>query len=174
MSKSITLSSVKYAALLLIEANEQVTTLEVKGVLRNLGYFATQGGVSQLMEQAADELPLEFTTNGQFRTYTLPTPADVVTSNDDDDLADPSTATVTNTVSNSPRNSAIAYTRRDGRGIVGSFSELTASDEDWVVSSSGQADAYFNGSLSRDDVRQAYAKSVGVHFHNTRSTRYSK
>ena len=172
MSKQITLSSVKYAALLLIEANEQVTTLEVKGLLRDLGYFATQGDVSQLMDQAADELPLEFTANGQFRTYTLPTPAAVVASDDDDDdQVDPSTATVTNTVSNSPRNSAITYTRRDGRVIVGSFSKLTASDNDWVVTSSGQADAYFDGSLSRDDVRQAYAKSVGVDFHNTRSAR---
>lgn len=172
MQKNITVASVKYAALLLIEANEQVTTLEVKGLLRDLGYHALQQDVSEMLEQAAAELPLEFSTNGQFRTYTLPTPAAVVGSSDDD--ADPATATVSNTVSQSPRNSAITYQRRDGRVIVGSFSELTASDDDWVVSANGQSDAYFDGALSRDEVRQAYSKSVGVDFHNTRSSRYTK
>lgn len=173
MQKTISLASVKYAALLLIEANDQVTTLEIKGMLRDLGYFATQDNVSTLMIQAADELPLAYTDNGQFRSYTLPTPSAVVGS-DDDDIVDPSTATVTNTVSQSPRNSAITYTRRDGRVIVGSYSELTASDNDWVVSATNQSDAYFDGTLTRDEVRQAYSSAVGVDFHNTRSSRYSK
>lgn len=173
MQKTISLASVKYAALLLIEANDQVTTLEIKGMLRDLGYFATQDNVSTLMMQAADELPLAHTDNGQFRSYTLPTPSAVVGS-DDDDIVDPSTATVTNTVSQSPRNSAITYTRRDGRVIVGSYSVLTASDNDWVVSATNRSDAYFDGTLTRDEVRQAYASAVGVDFHNTRSSRYSK
>lgn len=172
MQKTISLASVKYAALLLIEANDQVTTLEIKGMLRDLGYFATQDNVSTLMIQAADELPLAYTDNGQFRSYTLPTPSAVVGS-DDDDIVDPSTATVTNTVSQS-RNSAITYTRRDGRVIVGSYSELTASDNDWVVSATNHSDAYFDGTLTRDEVRQAYSSAVGVDFHNTRSSRYSK
>lgn len=174
MQKTISLASVKYAALLLIEANDQVTTLEIKGMLRDLGYFATQDNVSALMMQAADELPLAYSDNGQFRSYTLPTPSAVVGSDDDDYVADPSTATITNTVSQSPRNSAITYTRRDGRVIVGSYSELTASDNDWVVSATNHSDAYFDGALTRDEVRQAYSSAVGVDFHNTRSSRYSK
>ena len=174
MQKQISLLSVKYAALLLIEANDKVTTLEIKGMLRDLGYFATQQDVSDLMIQAADELPLEYTDNGQFRYYTLPTPAAVVAASDDDDTVDPNTSTTSNQVSQSTRNSAITYTRRDGRVIVGSFSDLTAVDDDWVVSASGHPEAYFAGSLTRDDARQAYSKTVGVDFHNTRSARFSK
>lgn len=69
--ENVTLLAVKHAALLLIETNNQTTTLEVKGLLRDLGYFAEQDEISKFMEDAAQELPLTFIP-GPFRTFTLP------------------------------------------------------------------------------------------------------
>lgn len=159
----LTPTSVKLAAMLLLESNDSITTLDVKSLLRHLGYYATQEDVSVYMNNAASELPLDFTTNGSYRVYTLPTPS-TVTDN---------ATNATKTDNTNPTSSTISYTRRDGRVIIGSFAELTAADGSWVVSSATTKPAYFDGSLSRDDVRQAYAKSVDVDFHVTRASRYA-
>lgn len=178
MQKQLSLSAVKYAALLLIESNEQTTTLEVKGLLRDLGYFATQEVVSDLLNQAADELPLEYNTNGMFRSYTLPSPATIASASsededeDEDEIADPNTATSSNVVSQSTRSSIVSYTRRDGRVIIGSHSKIAAKDHDWVVNAQSQPNVYFGGSLSRDDVRCAYTNIMNVDFCDTRASRF--
>ena len=158
MIYSLTLSAVKYAALLLIDRDSQTTTLDVKNLLRKLDYIATQDDVSVLMDQAASELPLEFTSSKGYREFTLPTPASVVA---------PAAQIQPLTVSN-----VITYEKRSGDVIVGSTNDLTAIIGDWCVTSdTSDKVAYFTGSYSRDDVRQAYARTFDVGFHTTRSTR---
>ncbi len=158
----LTPNSVKFAALLLLDANESVTTLQVKDLLRELGYYATQEDVSIYMNNTASELPLDFTVNGSYRVYTLPTPSSVMDTQ----------TNVPKTTQQSPISATISYTRRDGRVIIGSYSPLTAEVGCWVVSSNATKPAYFDGSISRDDVRQAYAKSVGVDFQQVRASRF--
>lgn len=164
MNKSLTLASIKHATLLLIEANEKTTTLEVKGVLRDLGYEANQMDVSDLMSQAADELPLEFDNNGQFRTYRLPTPASVIAAATPVNPSSP-------VVSSAPANNIVSYTKRNGTVLVGTRSSLAAKTNDWKVETASNGALYFDGGLTRDEVRQAYAGINGVDFHNTRSSR---
>ena len=86
---NVTPLAVKYAALLLIEANQQTTTLEVKDLLRSMGYYAEQFEISTFMEQAGQELPLSFTTDDEgYRVYTLPPVRDIYDDDDDNDLVD--------------------------------------------------------------------------------------
>lgn len=78
--KNATLLAVKHAALLLIEANQLTTTLEVKNLLRHLGYYVDQSEVSAFMEEAVVELPLTFTTDNDpvpHKIFTLPSVASV-------------------------------------------------------------------------------------------------
>ena len=94
--KNVNALVVKYAALLLIETNQKTTTLEVKQLLRDIGYFAEQEEISIFMEQAALELPLEWTdvfSPVPHREYKVPAtvPVTLVTSpvlQDDDDEED--------------------------------------------------------------------------------------
>ena len=59
-------------ALLLINMNGLTTTLEVKEKLRDLGFWATQNGVSASMDQLAGDSKLHFTDGFPYRTYVLP------------------------------------------------------------------------------------------------------
>lgn len=72
--KTLTKQAVAAAAALLLEANKETTTLDIKNQLRSLGYWATQAEVSRLMEEVynysmTDATPIEFEDNGTHRTY---------------------------------------------------------------------------------------------------------
>lgn len=54
------------------EMGNQFTTLDLKKYLRNQGFFAEQKQVSDFMITIAPELDIDFTDNGQYRTYTKP------------------------------------------------------------------------------------------------------
>lgn len=161
--QSITLQCVKYAALLLIEQNESTSTLDVKRLLRHIGFHATQMEVSELMLQASDELPLTRTPNGQFIDYTLPEPSQVINQ--------PATSSNV-TVSSAHPGSPYVYARRDGVLMNGHDIDDGYSTNDWEVTSVvDDSTLWFDKNYSRDQVRQAYASLHHVSFYNTRASR---
>lgn len=83
--KQLTKQAVKAAMDLLISANGQTTTLEIKGHLRELDFDATQAQVSQFMSEIESESSdYAFTANGTYRTYTFV--SDVEIEDEDDDI----------------------------------------------------------------------------------------
>lgn len=70
--KQLTKQAVKAAMDLLISANGQTTTLEVKGHLRELDFEANQSVVSSMMSEIESESDdYSFTANGTYRVYTF-------------------------------------------------------------------------------------------------------
>lgn len=70
--KQLTKQAVKAAMDLLISANGQTTTLEVKGHLRELDFEANQSVVSSMMSEIESEsADYSFTANGTYRVYTF-------------------------------------------------------------------------------------------------------
>ncbi len=163
--KPVTLLSVKYAALLLIEANTQTTTLDVKKLLRSLDYVAIQDIVSDYMLQAADELPLESVSNGKFNIYTLPTPASALGPNDDDD-DDNFIAIGTNF-----RNIPSIYVKQNGNHVNGHEIGRGYDTNDWIVTCATNNTMWFNSKYTRDEVRQAYAYLKSESFSDIRASR---
>lgn len=163
--KTISLTAVKLAALLNIELNGYTTSLDVKNLLREQDVFATQDQVSDLLKQAADELPLDTVSNGVYNTYRLPDPAVVAS---DDSI--PSATTI-----NAPKQS-FTYTTQLGLDVIGHNNVLQLNDRDWIVtvahSGSDTDNLYFDSRFTRDQVRQAYAHIKDVKFHDVRARRY--
>lgn len=168
MNVNISSTAVKLAALLLIEINESTTTLDVKNLLRDNNVHATQDQVSDLMEQAANELPLDFTTNGVYRTYTLPDPQTVASNipATPQQMASPSTKPSVN----------VKYTMKSGKVIGGTRDSDWLEDGDWIVthsdSTSDDDTIYFSQTFTRDEVRQAYSKITGQDFWNVRARKH--
>lgn len=171
MLKTISLTAVKLAALLDIELNGSTTTLNVKMILREQNVDARQQKVSELMEQAAAELPLEFNTNGLHRTYTLPEPQNVASDADTDDEEVEIGRPVVGGSSNRP-----SYTKRDGTVVAGFKNASELSLDDWIVCLNDSDDdfdtIYFDSTYTRDEVRQAYANISGSKFWDVRARRY--
>lgn len=157
----LTLLAVKHAALLLIETNGKTTTLEVKTLLRTLDYRANQTEVSDLLEQASEELPLDFTTNGVYREYTLPIPSTLAGDG----------STTSPVVPISTGSGYDTYTKRNGDTVLGYHGLETFSSEWWKVSSDYTDNVYYfdRTNLTRDEVRQAFASLTGVAYHSTRA-----
>ena len=166
MNKEITLSSVKFAALLLIDTNGTTTTLELKGLLRDIGYHVTQNELSKLVEQAADELPLSYISGTKYRTYSMPDIKSVMTSNEP---SEPTTAAATDR-KKSERN-IVSHIKRDGSIIIGSKLALAATSNDWCVTDGINDPIFFAHGHTRDIVRSAYSNINNVPFHSTRSSR---
>ena len=77
MKKTLTNAAVGNATMLLLAASpsEQITTLEVKTLLRNLGFYATQEDVSDKLAEVAENIGLNHTTvteeGNTFRVYAV-------------------------------------------------------------------------------------------------------
>lgn len=151
---NITKQDVLAVAADLINKNGSTTTLEVKSVLRKNGFIARQTEVSNFMDELAkvdDEFAI-VSDNGTYRTYgavTL-TLQPVVASNN-------TTATqATGVATNGSLNAAV-------KGCW----EVNAANHTGVTSV-----MYFDSNMTRDAVRQIYAKTTGVKFVDTRSRIY--
>jgi len=190
--KNVTLLAVKHAALLLIETNQKTTTLEVKGLLRDLDYFAEQIEISTFMDIAAQELPLTFSP-GQFRTYELPSVRDLYADADDDTSVSTHTVTVTTSDDDDGDNGIIAalqaadlnvsrelfeaanysYTSRKNELVLLYDDPTTIQDLGGVVSrvSTGAGRSfYFTQPVRRDLARSAHASTLGMDYNDTRSS----
>lgn len=158
----LTLNAVKCAALLLIEKNQTTSSLDVKTLLRTMGYKAYQDQVTGLLKEAADQLHLsvEMSQYHEYREYSLPS--------DPSTCSSPVKAT---TVANN-----ITYTKRDNT-VIKSIDQKQSSTDDWYVSSKSTSindidnSAYFDKKYTRDEVRQAFAFARSVDFSLTRACR---
>lgn len=161
MKHTLTLSSVKYAALLILESQSSVTTLEIKNLLRSLQFNATQNEVSELLKQAADELPLQFTTLAGYREYSLPSLQSVVQQ-----------AAPVSISYQSPSEVQYGVTRRDGKVVTavptkpsrGSYYTVTNAWDEDIQTLYFDADMY-----NRDEVRSAYARITSTAFADSRA-----
>ena len=168
--KNVTLLAVKHAALLLIETNKITTTLEVKGLLRSLDYFAEQDEISFFMNEAAQELPLLFSTASGHRIYTLP-PVTVLYAADAADAADVADL---GGVSQDLYDAAnFRYTSRSGE-LVLLYNDPSIiqnlGGEVTRLSTGAGCSFYFTQPVRRDLARSAHASTLGMDYDNTRSS----
>tara|TARA_R110000772_G_scaffold10135_4_gene32633 strand:+ start:96 stop:632 length:537 start_codon:yes stop_codon:yes gene_type:complete len=173
--KQLTKTAVTYSALLLIEAHEETTTLDVKMQLRQLGFRADQDDVSDFMMEVQDDLHLGMEDNGQYRTYTMPELDDIA--------SDPVSGTAAKSGSISTVNQiSEVYVKRNGDRVfafdnsdmVTGVHSTDGSQNHWQVRSyenqgNNGNPLYFHTDYSRDEVRQAYAHIKGVPFADTRT-----
>ena len=162
--KTTTRDDVKRVALELIDKNGNTSTLDVKLQLRKEGYYATQNLISGFMTDIINEVGLDASNNGRYRTISHSNVSAVNTaidSNDDDN---------DDTVQTTDYKSGKRYIRRDGVELV-SLSQPAPGD--WVLSDArGLSESLvFDGRFTRDQVRQAYANINGMLFTDTRSER---
>ncbi|MFK7933867.1 MAG: hypothetical protein AB8G22_10175 [Saprospiraceae bacterium] len=61
--------TVRIVAIELMEQNNTTSTLEVKKVLRAMGFWAIQTDISARMDEICEQEEWHFTCNGSFRTY---------------------------------------------------------------------------------------------------------
>lgn len=182
---STTYNSVKYAALLILESESEVTSLDVKNLLRDQDFYAEQAEVSAFLNEVGEDLPLDNTDNRKWRTYTLPEPQTLAITQpqtlaapmntlqpDDNNLPHPLDPYSYNTNTTS----ALTYHKRDGEIVVGVHMVNANWDRYWEVNSvqTPLTIVYFDrDEYSRDDVRSAYAHQYDVKFHDVRARRNS-
>lgn len=166
--KTITISDVEAVAVSLISQNQSVINLKVKHALRNQGFYATQSEVSGFMDDLAQSGKLEYTSNGIWRTYYLPSAAPVKVSvfGFYGNTNNPSKTITKCKGSNSNiKVTSNSYTKRDGKVIE--TTDFTKAK--YMVKNDQYANPmYFPSGFTRDEVRQAYAKITGIHFNDTR------
>jgi hypothetical protein len=163
MQKQLTQNAVFLAMSFLIEANGSTTTLEVKNMLRDHGYYATQDEVSNIMSLCFDENDtfLRTNENGGYYTYTTIESVQNVGTTDDDttvdvDIADDDTDVVI---------------------FTGNSKRVVSNDDNaWVVFHKDENECeqvhVYKGAFTRDFVRNTYAKINKVRIQDTRSKRY--
>lgn len=173
--KTLTQSAVEEAAAGLIKTNGSTTNLDIKQILRNKGYWATQQLISDTMQEVLDDTnDFYAANNGQFNTYHLHN-----TDDDDDDMSLGSSATGTSFLP--PMTSQLSSQRPKKvvtRQPKGSFIPPNPIDPmdtvagDWEVTSvSDSTKLCYESSLTREQARFSYHKKVGVKYHDTRSTK---
>ena len=172
--KNLTKQDVLDAAQVLILANGQTTTLEIKNLLRSNDYFAKQAEVSTLVQELVDDDELEISgSNGIYRTYVSVTP--LLDEDEDDDNNDTSNTSVPAVQTPVPTVSTPVTAIKHQDGNVTPAKPIPSGltkPGDWEVSSvDSNTVLYFLGDLTRDEVRGAYAKLEKQHFQSTRSTR---
>jgi hypothetical protein len=179
--KNLTINDVKQVAERLMTNFNQITTLEIKMELRSKGFKANQSEVSQYMMQLSNENgwiwdnKVNPATNSIYRIYTLPD-GYLIDASTAINSATAATATpaTTNMVCNSQQitytgNRTLYYTNKNS--VLIEDKDVDDTDMyDWQVSSvTSHIILYFDKKYTRDQVRCAYSKFTGVHFHNTRT-----
>lgn len=153
MNKQLTKQEVLRVATDLISKNGKTTTLEVKTVLRNEGFWAEQSDVSSYMDQLHNEQSWNFSTpTGSYRVYTAAT------------VQSQSSATTTPSVSvRSPRKKGT----RVNLTPVTTYADINAFDKSkhdrncWIVKHATPGTSVvhiYPASETRDHVRCSFAK----------------
>ena len=176
--KNATLLAVKHAALLSIEANELTTTLEVKQLLRHMGYHVDQFEVSALMEEAATELPLAFTTLNDpvpHKIFTIPpvnnVMAALITDTDTGDAVQSDTP-VTSALSLRDLACATYPTRFNGEVFLfDSIDDLELNGHTVYRNSyGGGKEYYYAQNISRELARSAHAGVTHISYNDIGSS----
>lgn len=69
--KALNNETVRVVALELMEQNDTTTTLEVKNILRSMGFWAIQSDIAARMNEICVQERWRYTYNGKYRTYFL-------------------------------------------------------------------------------------------------------
>lgn len=69
--KAVNSETIRVVALELMKENKTTSTLEIKRILRDMGFWAIQSEVSEQMKEIAAQEEWHFTCNGTYRTYFL-------------------------------------------------------------------------------------------------------
>lgn len=180
--KSITKDAVKEAAEDLIKQNGETTTLDVKNSLRNSGYFAKQDEVSQIMLEIGTEESWQINNNGIYRIYSFDQNVGSISGGNQFGKTNYANQTSSNSgqfsqVASQPnfRNSNIqSYVIRKGpkKGTT-IYSKSVRDAGDWKSYSktSNSPEMYFSSKYTRDEVRIAYSKIVGIKFQDVLASR---
>lgn len=163
--KSLTSSDVLSVATELISKNGSTTTLEVKLELRNRGFYATQKEVSSTMDGLDLLGKLSFTNNGVWRTYFMQNSA--VASTVSSIYGNIKRIVKAKGSNKNIKVDAFSYTKRDGT-VIASVHHSDQTAHYAVSSTTSSEQLYFPKKYTKDEIRQAYAKINGVHFHDTR------
>jgi len=162
--KNLTKVAVLIIAIDLMKDNGKTTTLEVKEALRAEGYFAKQAEVSALMYEIAQEEGWEVNENGNYREYSLDEYIGDIHDDDDDDG---------DTVE--PEGVKIIHKDEDGDPYpvyVKEKSVTRAEPGDWRVTDCDDCVIkYYDAIYTRDEVRNAFSKTVSVAIVDTRAAR---
>jgi hypothetical protein len=177
--KNLTKDDVKRVAEALIKINGTTTTKDVKDQLRAEGYFAKQGGVSEMMATICDEeTDWQYSFNGTYREYVIDGVHTASGPSASQALATHVGATAQSinvpvTTSKSNANSVFgkSYTTKDGE-------QIDAIDKpsvgDWACRDANviKDTLYFDGNVSKDRARYAYCKIAGVPHNDARIARH--
>lgn len=168
---------------LLIHTNKTTSTLEVKEVLRNLGYYAEQKEVSILMRENVLQNPESYVVNdnGYHLVYSWDEDTnddyfnfgfakDIDDDSDDSDDFSSITRTIDDVINNLEEPENAAYT------IDGIEDLLDSNDidlEDWAVFCTDDNEPYliFSGTMTRDRVRTRYSSLQKVRIQDVRAKR---
>lgn len=185
----------------LIHTNGKTTTLEVKEMLRALGYFATQDDVSVKMREVTlmSECigTYSVTDNGTFRTYRFDLDSDMMFNygiadeytkdsnnepngdinrhSDEDEDVDALNALLDAVKSNDSDDTTpdVQLVQRDPERIYYFSDDVDEEDAKWVVFHKDMDSEFhiFDERLTRDNVRSSYASHLGVPIQDVRSRR---
>jgi len=173
--KNLTSYAVETAMNLLIHTNGMTSTLEVKNLLRDQGYFATQDFVSIAMRETVLKNPDTYIpeSNGSYIEYSFDEDGDlyfnygIATTRDDTDDSDDDSNTV---------NVAGQIVNRDPIRIH--YFESAIDDgvdgaNNWCVFHKDMSTEFhiYNESLTRDQIRSKYASLVNVPIQDVRAKR---
>lgn len=154
MNKQLTKQEVLRVANDLFLKNGKTTTLEVKTVLRNEGFWAEQSEVSSYMDQLHAQENWDFTTPGNHRVYTST-------------VNRGQTSSVASTSSVSPRTNRKKGTKVNlspaaTYGDIANFDKSKHDKNCWIVkhvsASASPVVHIYPASETRDHVRCSYAK----------------
>ncbi len=173
MKTLTTKDNVLATAKALIGANGSTTTLDVKNKLRMDGHFVKQAEVSTFMRELNDDGELEYTDNGQYRTYTLPQADD---SGSSGLLQLPgATANQAPTSAPGPKSSRakvfITPLCDDANKLTRKDLEARFQPSDWVVYSAKKGAPLYiiSGVETRDHVRTYFARTEGIPIKDVRA-----
>lgn len=194
--KKLNLTAVATMTDLLIHTNGSTTTLDVKNALRELGYFAEQTVVSEMMNELYDNSGNYTRDNSQtnYFVYSWTINHELIVGGYAEDYDETTDATPTtnasNTASSSLSNAHTNFQSAVASGSVGTpvsrepehiyYIESHArnhqgNDKAWVVShANGNNEVHiYNENLTRDNVRSKYASMNNCKIQDVRARRLS-
>lgn len=182
--KVLTKDAVQLTATLLIHTNGTTTTLEVKELLREVGYKAAQQQVSDLMNEIYDEQTIELerknSDNGRYQVYSFgPDMIDEYGIAEEEGAPAPAvTMAQAPFVSGSPILQTLvqsAIASRDPEFVHYTEDAMikgTTDTDKWVGYSPNASEYHvYNEALSRDQVRSRYASLLNLPIQQVRACR---
>lgn len=165
--------SVLLVTSLLIHTNGSTTSLEVKNLLRSLNYKATQSDVSEKMKNITEAVnELSSTDSGKgYLIYKFNKDGMVVEDvEEDDDIVGEMVIDGSKELPHSKE----YFSPTDINTFTNSLNVVSNDDMNWVVNSTHSDTVYLvlDKNLSRDNVRNLFAKTYSIKKDDVRSRRY--